>query len=244
MLVPLMSVGMFFVTGYTVSAQNSDTGIREAKGCQEVISTMKAAIAKEPGRLIICMEDALTTQESCICVIIREAVSYAGEDHLLVGQLVVAAIRMVPSAAAKIAECAMMESPGAAPSVRAALSKELGKPAGNWLETTDGQAPTSSEEPSAVVPSAQNIPTEEKTGKEPAGKALVEEKEDSGENLEEPMDFAWPDVGVSGIFLASPARSGQSQRPEKHPNIPTITIITTKITPRRPVLPVTRSSPD
>jgi hypothetical protein len=200
--------------------------------CAGVLARMKADFAREPGRLLLAVEDALATNEICVCPIVRTAVNFAGADHGLVGQVVVTAVRMVPSAASRAVECAALESPEAVPAIQQALSRELGDKGPALLAPA---TPTPSEAPEALPPLAED---QAAVGKAPA--PAPPDNNETDEVLE-----AWPAVGVSGIYYAPLARGSFSSGDKNSREVKKFHIIrTVKIVPRRPASPVTRSSPD
>ena len=184
---------------------------------------MRADIAADPGRLILAVEDALTTNEACACPIIRTAVNLAGSDPSLIPQIVVAGVRLAPSAAVRITECALMEAPDSAEAVRAALAQELGEGAVPWLTPTAA---------TGTVP-ADPEPEVDRKGQAPVKVAAAAPADDAA-----PF---WPSVGISGIYVVMP-----SQRPAGAPIAGVVqrVISPRKEIPKRPSSPLTRHIPE
>ena len=209
--------------------------------CRPVLERMRADFAREPGRLILGLEDALTTSEVCAGPIVRTAVNFAGGDAALTAQIVIAAIRMVPAAAAQITECALLESPDAAPVIRAALSKEIGEDAAAWLDSAP--AKTDDRSGSAAASDGKAAAGPVPAGKIPLIAAPAGGSPGDGKTGGEGLEF-WGSVGISGIYLAIPDQNPGPQKTAGSSKPRKITIITRKWLPNRPVLPVTRSIPE
>lgn len=206
---------------------------------------MKADFAREPGRVLLAVEDALTTQETCACPVVRAAVGFVGSDSALIAQIVLTAIRTVPAAAARITECAISQSPESAEAIRAALAKELGQAAPAWI------APTTRENPAASLDAAG-------AG---AGKG-ADAGAGAGESVEKnpipPADLAgtesgggygfggeeWPTVNISGIYVLPRAGNGVRIAPDFTGRMIEQVFSGKKKTVQRPIFPVTRHIPE
>lgn len=204
--------------------------------CAKVIARMKSDFAREPGRMLLSLEDALTTSEVCVCLLVRAAVDFAGSDHALIGQVVATAIRMTPSAAARIAECAAAEAPEAAAAIRLALSKELGEkgPALLALQNPDLKQAAGTELPVA----APKKSGEAESAPVPAESGAPDSAEEAG---------GWPAVGVTGIYYAPLSRGFRSsgEAGASRPVSGKILLLrTVQAGSRRLGAPVTRHSPD
>ena len=202
--------------------------------CAAVLLKMRTDIATDPGRLVLAMEDALTSSEACACPIVRAAVDLAGHQPKLIGELLIAAIHMLPASAAEITECVLLEAPEAASTIRATLAKELGEKSPELLPAAEATAPVAGDSGKEGGKSPVSAPP---AGKEPvpaipAAPAL---------EPDEYEDYYYPAVGVNGIYFTSravPVIPGKTVQPEI---IQSVT--TKKKPPRRPVSPVTESSP-
>jgi hypothetical protein len=207
----------------------------EKTDCSLVLQKMRRDFAIDPGRLVLAMEDALTTEELCVCPIIRTAINLAGHDPSLTAKLVLAAIRMIPNAAARVTECALQEAPETAPALKLALAKELGEKSVAWLSEKSPE-PAGGKSPVAKSPAGkESSPLQPTTGADGEPNPLTDDGffEDS------------PAVGISGIYATSPARGGRIQGGTDIHSVPTKEIITTiPAKPRRPVFPITRDSPE
>jgi len=229
--------GFWLAGGNLLHAQSGAKTIK--MDCAPVLEKMRADIAADPGRLILAVEDALTTNEACACPIIRTAVNLAGRDTTLTPQIVVAGVRLAPSAAARITECALMEAPDSSAAVRAALAKELGEGAVPWLA------------PAAVAPAvteAVNAEPEPGTGSDDQGKASVSgDTASPGESkmaTDDPEEF-WPTVGISGIYVVMPCGNGTAAPVSSLERVVIPRIVTSrKKLPRRPSSPLTRHIPE
>jgi hypothetical protein len=205
--------------------------------CAPVLKKMRKEIARDPGRLILAMEDALTTSEACVCPIVRSAVDLAGHEPALTCEILIAAIRLLPAAAAQVTECVLLEAPETVGAVRAALAAELGEKSPELLAVPGG--------PGVIAEGTGN-----NGGKSPAeaastGKSSVPPPAaipaDAQQDDEENEELDYPSVRVNGIYLISgPASANPGKTP---PSKIIRSISTKKIPPQRPVSSVTESSP-
>lgn len=245
----LAGVGLFLLQAVTASAvpptiqvEAHPTAPPPASGpsplrpadCRNTLETLKLDFAREPGRILLAVEDALTTQETCACPVIRTAVSLAGTDSALISRIVITAIRAVPAAAARITECAITQSPDSAEAIRAALAKELGTPAEAWLDPRS--APEKSSEPeSASVAAVEQ------------GKNAVSPPIPDDATAGEEADFdeeTWPTVGISGIYsVFSPANRVRNASEDPVPHLEQL-FSGKKKTVQPPIFPVTRNIPE
>ena len=151
--------------------------------CSEVIAKLEADIAKDPTRVLLAVEDALTTNDACSCDIIKTAITISKADHKLVGEIVSTAINTSPTTASTIGECALTAAPGAAKEIKAAMQAALGQGDGGGKEPI-----TSGKEPITA-------------GKEPImGKDVVTAPPVAPES-----DFGPSPVEVTGIYFSPPA---------------------------------------
>jgi hypothetical protein len=225
--------------------------------CGSVLAKMKTDFAKEPDRLILAVEDAITTNEACACRIVRTAIDFAAHDPALTSQIVIAAIRMTPSAAAEITECALAEAPETAATIHAALSKELGPTAPRLLNSTAGKPPVEpiTADPAEIEPSEPSLAVNSAGGKSPLGKAPVSaaplptpesETTPESEFSDAFGEADMPAIGKTGVFFFSPkARANRETINSQSVKFNTLRQISTtrQRPPLRPVAPVTSSSP-
>lgn len=190
--------------------------------CRETLDRLKADFAREPGRLLLAVEDALTTQEACACLVVKTAVDFAATDRTLTGQIVVIAIRTAPAAAARIADCALAQSPGAASAIRAALSQELGENAPDFLESGAPPTPAHGKAPGPVKASQDGAPVE----------------------MTEITEKSWPAVGVSGIYAVFTPPNRVRRAPDLRNLDPEQVLSGKKMPVQRPIFPVTRHIPE
>ena len=218
-----------FVASGTVLGQAD--GATMKMNCAAVLDRMRTDVAKDPGRLVLAVEDALTTSESCSCVIIRTAVDLTGRDPALFSQILIAAIRVLPASAAELTACVLLEAPEAETVLRAALARELGDRAPGLL--TDRPRPHQAD--NAAHPDA----VANETGKSPV-EIISPVPAPVGEN-----DLSiYPVVGVSGIYFIPTARAiARGSRGLLHPAIPRNVLTTIRNTPRPSGSPVTSSAP-
>lgn len=94
-----------FLSPVTSKAQAS-------KDCAGIAADVTAAVIKEPGKVLMIIEDALVINESCVCEIIGAAIAASKADEQLVTQVVQTAISIVPKQSAVIMDCAKLASSG------------------------------------------------------------------------------------------------------------------------------------
>ena len=87
----------------------------ETASCDKVSTDLKAAIEREPKKVLVFIEDAMVANESCACEIVKTAVQASKADGDLLKQIVLTATNVAPKMSAKIAECAGMAAPATAP---------------------------------------------------------------------------------------------------------------------------------
>ncbi|MBV6501598.1 MAG: hypothetical protein CJBNEKGG_04113 [Prosthecobacter sp.] len=117
--------------------------------CDDITRDVAAAVSKEPGKVLMIIEDALVINESCACEIIKAAITAANADATLVGQIVQTGISVAPKMAGVITDCAAEISPSAAASVVPPVV-ESGKQVKNPLPVS----PAPEEEDFSPVPSS------------------------------------------------------------------------------------------
>ena len=181
-----------------LSAADSKSEVK----CIEVIARLRNDVAADPTRVLMAVEDALTTNDSCTCEIIKTAISTSKADNKLVGEIVSTAIAASPTTASTIGECALTTAPGAAKEIKAAMQNALGQgdgvgnEAGTKSSSAAGKAPVSS-------------------GKEPvAGKEIViapPVTPDDDYAIDVPLN-------ATGIYLSLPA-GGVTSNPKKKPTV-------------------------
>ena len=229
----LVLTGAFVVLPGPVSAQET---IRTLKvDCKEVLEKMRNDIAIDPSRLVLAMEDALTTSELCCCAIVRTAVDLAGRDPALSSRILIAAIHFLPASSAQLTECVLLEAPSAATAIRAALAKELGEKSPELLNPVVAEPRTGSHPPKVERGSS--------FGKQPIP-APSPEANEPGPAAGESAGQFFPTLRVSGLYLTSPARANSQGRGGISPKIILQTTIRLKNQPYHPVSPVTQSVPE
>ena len=92
--------------------------------CDDIAVDVRTAIAKDPGKTLMVVEDALVINETCACEIVKTAIDAAHADEGLIQQIVQTAIAVAPKMSAVITECAGVSAPAAAPVTAAATGSE------------------------------------------------------------------------------------------------------------------------
>jgi hypothetical protein len=99
--------------------------------CNGIADQVTAAVSKEPGRVLMIVEDALVINEKCACEIIRAAILASKADATLLNQIVQTAISVTPKMSGVIMDCASAIAPGAPIINQADPSQQSGKDAKN-----------------------------------------------------------------------------------------------------------------
>jgi hypothetical protein len=86
---------------------------RAQSGCEGISQDVAAAIAKDPTKTLLIVEDALVINEACAGDIVRAAIIASKADAALVNQIVQTATGVAPKKAAVIADAANSVAPGA-----------------------------------------------------------------------------------------------------------------------------------
>lgn len=147
--------------------------------CTDVIAKLESNLSRDPARVLLVIEDALTTNDACSCEIIKAAITVSKADDKLVGEIVSTAINAAPTAASTIGECALTAAPTAAKETKAAMKAAL------------VQGDGAGEEPLSA-------------GKEPiVGKDIVTAPRATAES-----DYNVSPVDVTGIYLSVPSGRG------------------------------------
>jgi len=84
-----------------------------AAPCDDISRDVAAAVEKEPGKVLMIVEDALVINESCACEITRAAILASKADATLVNQIVQTAISVAPKMSGVIMDCATAVAPSA-----------------------------------------------------------------------------------------------------------------------------------
>ncbi len=123
-----------------------------AAPCDDISRDVTAAIEKEPGKVLMIVEDALVINETCACEIIRAAILASKADATQVNQIVQTAISVAPKMSGVIMDCATSTSPGTQITSQAMTAiTESGKDVKNPVPTV---APAVQEEEFSPIPSS------------------------------------------------------------------------------------------
>lgn len=113
-----------FTTVATSPRASAQTG-----SCDSIAGDVAAAVQKDPGKVLMIVEDALVINETCACEIIKAAIGASKADSALVNQIVQTGISVAPKMSGVIMDCATAMSPGAISSqVTATSGKDVKNP--------------------------------------------------------------------------------------------------------------------
>lgn len=107
-------VGAYALVLASTLVASAQTDPPPAIKCDQIAGDVRAAIEKEPGKLLMVVEDALVINESCACEIVKAAIQASKADEATSKQIVQTAIAVAPKMASVINECVASLAPGAA----------------------------------------------------------------------------------------------------------------------------------
>ena len=161
--------------------------------CDDIAKDVRQAVAKDPSKVLMIVEDALVISEECACEIVKAAIIASNADQARVKEIVQTAMAVAPKQSAIIAECAAAATAGG-PVVVSNTSETS--------EEDDGKNPVSGKNPAGgkntlsgknIVASAKNPPAE-------ASPVIPPEAEGT--------EFSGTPVSIRGIYLIQPAAAG------------------------------------
>lgn len=85
----------------------------QTNACDGIAGDVATAVQKDPGKVLMIVEDALVINESCACEIIKAAIAASKADPALVNQIVQTGISVAPKMSGVIMDCANGMSPNA-----------------------------------------------------------------------------------------------------------------------------------
>ncbi|MFM2179459.1 MAG: hypothetical protein RL015_3557 [Verrucomicrobiota bacterium] len=123
----------------------------QTSSCQGIADDVTTAVSKEPGKVLMIVEDALVINESCACEIIKAAILASQADASLVNQIVQTAISVSPKQSGIIMDCATSISPNSLSATDMTAGTTSGKDVKNPLPVEP--APSEPEEDFKPIPS-------------------------------------------------------------------------------------------
>jgi hypothetical protein len=118
----------------------SSASVAFAAPCDDIARDVSSAVAKEPGKVLMIVEDALVINETCACEIVRAAILASKADASQVNQIVQTAISVAPKMSGVIMDCATAVSPAAGITSQATVAAPSGKSVKNPLPAVEPQA--------------------------------------------------------------------------------------------------------
>jgi hypothetical protein len=98
-----------------LAALSLASGALAAPKCDQMSNDVRKAIASDPAKTLMVVEDALVINESCACEIVRAAIEASQADEALKQQIVQTALAVAPKMAPVITDCAGIAGTAAAP---------------------------------------------------------------------------------------------------------------------------------
>lgn len=87
---------------------------QSSSNCAEISNDVRVAVEKDPGKVLMVVEDALVINEGCAADIVKAAIVASKADAALAGQIVQTAVSVAPKMAAVINDAAGSAVPGLA----------------------------------------------------------------------------------------------------------------------------------
>ncbi|MCA1962382.1 MAG: hypothetical protein LDL31_00385 [Prosthecobacter sp.] len=137
-----------FVACLLLAAMPSLHGADES--CEGIAKDVSSAVSKEPGKVLMIVEDALVINEGCANAIIKAAILASKADAALVNQIVQTGTSVAPKMTAAIMDAAASAAPGADLSGVAVVSAPSGKSAKSPLPVV----PPRAEDDFVTIPSS------------------------------------------------------------------------------------------
>ena len=95
---------------------------QSVSNCTDISNDVKAAVEKDPAKVLMVVEDALVINEGCASDIVKAAITASKADPTLAGQIVQTAVSVAPKMAGVIKDAASSIVPGLAVTTPAAPS--------------------------------------------------------------------------------------------------------------------------
>ncbi len=87
--------------------------------CDNIANDVREAVAKDPAKVLMIVEDALVINETCACEVVKAAIIGSKADSAMVQQIVQTGMAVAPKMSAVIAECASAVAPDSGANVAA-----------------------------------------------------------------------------------------------------------------------------
>jgi hypothetical protein len=154
--------------------------------CDKIAGDVRTAVAKDPSKVLMVVEDALVINESCACEIVKAAILASSADAALTKQIVETAVAVAPKMTAVVQECAA--STQSAETVAAAEPTDSGK------SVVSGKSPVSGKSGAG-------------TGLDENGNPFTVQPPKDGSGSDE--DFSQGGrIDIRGVYLSQPAAGG------------------------------------
>ena len=117
-------------------------GYAETTKCEQVADAVRTAIAKEPQKVLLIVEDNMVANESCACEIVKAAIQASHANAELIQQIVLTATHVAPKLSAVIADCASSLAPDHSKDVRDSVKQAIGVQPAGGPDSTPGTETT------------------------------------------------------------------------------------------------------
>ncbi len=107
--------------------------------CEGIAKDVSTAVAKEPGKVLMIVEDALVINETCANSIIKAAIVASNANATLVNQIVQTGISVAPKMTAAIMDAASAAAPGASITGPVVVAAPSGKEAKNPIPVVEAE---------------------------------------------------------------------------------------------------------
>ena len=80
--------------------------------CDKVAADVRAAVAADPAKVLLVVEDAMVANETCACEIVKAAIYASKAQPDLIKQIVLTATNVAPNMSSIISDCSSLHSEG------------------------------------------------------------------------------------------------------------------------------------
>lgn len=177
------TVGALVLLGFTSMVPLANAGAPST--CDDISRDVRAAVSKDPSKVLMILEDALVINETCACEIVKAAITASNADDASVKQIVQTALAVAPKMSAVITECAAAAAPGSGNSIASVSS---GKDKTSFTNTGSEKNPIGS-----MLASGSKNPSS----------SIIAPEASEGSDFSD----SWA-TNIRGVYLIQPAAAG------------------------------------